>query len=69
MTKTQENISKRVKELREWRGWSQIELASRAGIDRKTVNRIENGHFMPSVETLVALGKAFDIPTDTLLGL
>jgi transcriptional regulator with XRE-family HTH domain len=68
MTKTQETISKRVKELRENAGWSQIELASRAGIDRKTVNRIENGHFMPSVETLVALGKALGIPTDSIIG-
>lgn len=68
MTKTQENISKKVKELRESAGWSQIELASRAGIDRKTVNRIENGHFMPSVETLVALGKALGISTDSIIG-
>jgi len=44
---------------------SQDTLAEFAGIDRKTVNRIENGHFSPSLDTMtrlsVVLGKK--IPT------
>jgi transcriptional regulator with XRE-family HTH domain len=68
MNKKQETIGTRIKALRETNGWSQIELASRAGIDRKTVNRIENGHFSPSIDTLVALGKALDTTTDSLIG-
>lgn len=43
-----------------WRtasGMSQHVLARKAGIDRKTVNRIENGHFSPSLDTLVRLAK------------
>ena len=40
---------------------SQDALAKMAGIDRKTINRIENGHFSPSVDTMtrvaVVLGK------------
>jgi DNA-binding XRE family transcriptional regulator len=40
---------------------SQAQLADLAGIDRKTVNRIENGHFSPNIDTMtrvaVVLGK------------
>lgn len=34
---------------------SQAKLASLAGVDRKTINRIENGHFHPNVDTVVRL--------------
>jgi DNA-binding XRE family transcriptional regulator len=30
---------------------SQAELAARSGVDRKTVNRIENNAYSPSLET------------------
>lgn len=61
-------IAERIKELREKRGWSQVELATHAGIDRKTVSRIENEHFMPSMKTLMALSDALEIPSNKLLG-
>lgn len=51
-------VSERLKEARIKSGFSQQGLASVAGVDRKTVNRIENGHFSPSVETLVRLCSA-----------
>jgi len=47
--------------IREWRlalGQSQAALAEKAGVDRKTVNRIENEHFSPNVDTLARLAKA-----------
>lgn len=34
-------IRLRLRELREARGWTQAELASRAGVARATVNRLE----------------------------
>jgi len=34
---------------------SQDALAQRAGVDRKTVNRIENNHFSPSHETMTRI--------------
>jgi len=37
------------------RGFSQARLAEVAGVDRKTINRIENGHFSPSLDTLTRL--------------
>ena len=41
--------------LRAERGLSQARLAELAGVDRKTINRIENGHFSPSLDTLTRL--------------
>lgn len=63
-----ELISESLRTHRTDKGWSQLELANRAGIDRKTVNRIENDRFMPSVETLMSLSKALEIPIANLLG-
>lgn len=49
----------------EWRQeehLTQEELAQMCGIDRKTINRIENGHFSPSLDTMVRLAHAFKVP-------
>jgi len=37
---------------------SQAALAKKAGVDRKTINRIENFHFSPSIDTLTRLARA-----------
>lgn len=53
----------------EWRQdehLTQEELAQMCGIDRKTINRIENGHFSPSLDTMVRLSHAFHIPFSVL---
>ena len=44
-----------LREIRTAEGLSQEALAVKAGLDRKTVNRIENGLFSPSIDTLVRL--------------
>lgn len=62
------DIAFNVKHYREKQGWSQTELASIAGLDRKTVNRIENGHYTPTIDTLIKLGSAFGVTTNKLLG-
>jgi transcriptional regulator with XRE-family HTH domain len=53
-------LAERLAELRATHDWSQDDLARRAGVDRKTVNRIEKGHFSPSLDTLVRLSIALD---------
>lgn len=57
-------ISDWMKKNRTKRDMSQALLAELAGIDRKTINRIENGHFSPSVDTMtrVALVLGTKIP-------
>jgi DNA-binding XRE family transcriptional regulator len=48
-------ISEWVKTSRIKADMSQDALASFAGVDRKTVNRIENGHFSPNLDTMTRL--------------
>lgn len=47
---------------------SQDELAKLAGIDRKTINRIENGHFSPTLDTITRLCVVLKITPGNLLG-
>ena len=63
-----ESLSANILKLRSKNQLSQQALANLAGVDRKTVNRIECGHFSPSLDTLVRLGEAFKITTAKLLG-
>ena len=59
--KESKKIALRLLRERQEREWSQQELADRAGIDRKTVNRIENLHFSPSMETFLRLCNAMKV--------
>ena len=63
----QQRVSLNVFAFREHHGLSQDQLAQLAGIDRKTVNRIENGHFSPSIDTLTRLSVALGIEISKLL--
>lgn len=48
---------------REQVGWSQAELARRAGIRVETLNRIETGKHTPSVATIEKIDNAFQSAT------
>ena len=50
-----QTVADRLVALRAERGFSQARLAELAGVDRKTITRIENGHFSPSLDTLTRL--------------
>lgn len=50
-----QTVANRLVALRSDRALSQARLAELAGVDRKTINRIENGHFSPSLDTLTRL--------------
>ena len=54
-TKSKQVFSTWVKNNREKANMSQQALAEFAGVDRKTINRIENGHFSPSLDTMTRL--------------
>jgi transcriptional regulator with XRE-family HTH domain len=62
-----EMLATNIFKMRTRKELSQQKLADLAGVDRKTVNRIENGHFSPSVDTLVRLADAFGSPITKLL--
>lgn len=50
-----------VKRLRAARGWSQRELATRVGVARNTVARIETGNRRPSLALLERLARVFKV--------
>ena len=60
-------IAERLKDARLEREWSQETLANKAGIDRKTVNRIENGHFSPSMTTFLLLCEAMKVNAQDII--
>lgn len=62
-------LSNRVREAREAKGWTQAELAERIGVSRKTVNTVENGVFVPSTIIALKLAAALDTTVEALFSL
>ncbi len=62
-------LQNHVKALRLGRGWSQAELARRAGISRAAVSAIEIERLVPSVAAALALAGAFGCHVDALFSL
>ena len=61
-------LSLRISELRQAKGWTQTELARRAGIRRATVNRIENAKVKAiDLEVLEKLARALDVDAGYLI--
>lgn len=58
----------RVKHFREARGWSQAELADRAGVSRSGVSAIESRRLSPSVDAALQLAQAFGCSVEALFG-
>lgn len=55
-------IGDRLRALREARRLSQGDIEKRSGLLRPYLSRIENGHTVPSVETLEKLARALEVP-------
>jgi transcriptional regulator with XRE-family HTH domain len=55
-------IGQRLRELRESKKLSQGDVEHRTGLLRCYTSRVENGHTVPSVETLEKYARAFEIP-------
>ncbi|WBO22366.1 helix-turn-helix transcriptional regulator [Sphingomonas abietis] len=64
-----EGLSNRLKEERARRGWTQAELADRAGVSRKTINTVENGVFIPSTILALRLARVLARPVEELFAL
>ena len=60
-------LAERLYDLRSANELSQAFLAELAGVDRKTINQIENGHFSPALDTIVRLSVALGIAPSDLL--
>ncbi len=55
-------IGTRLRKLREDRDLSQGDIEKRTGLLRCYISRVENGHTVPSIETLERLSTALEIP-------
>ena len=55
-------IGDRLRELREEKELSQGDIEQRTGLLRCYLSRVENGHTVPSVDTLEKIAKAMEIP-------
>ncbi len=58
-----------LRELREEKGLTQLQLAEELHFSLSIVNKWENGKKNPSVETIKILAKFFNVTTDYLLGM
>jgi len=55
-------IGDKLKTLREQKGLSQGDVEKRTGLLRCYISRVENGHTVPSVDTLEKLARALEVP-------
>lgn len=60
-------FGRRVRQIRESRGWSQERLAAEVGLDRSYVGGVERGERNISLENICKLAKAMDIKPAALL--
>ncbi|WP_158819227.1 helix-turn-helix domain-containing protein [Granulicella sp. S156] len=56
------NIGTTIRDFRLQRGMSQGDIEKRTGLLRCYLSRVENGHTVPSLETLQKIASALDLP-------
>ena len=68
-TMTHKAVGNNLKEIRARLGITQAELAELVGVARVSIVSIEKGHFIPTVETALRIGKALNVPVEQLFWL
>jgi|SRR5690625_1411105 len=61
-------ISRKLKELREEKGYLQKFVANKIGVRSNTLSGYENGTRSPDPEMILKLAELYDVSTDCLLG-
>ncbi len=62
-------LSKRIRELRQARNLTQVDLAKELGVTKQSVSNWENDNIQPSIEMLIKTADFFGVSTDYLLGI
>src|SRR5690242_13028803 len=62
-----DKLAARLREEREARGWSVADLATRSGVSRAMISKIEHGEANPTASLLGKLSAAFGLPLSLLL--
>jgi transcriptional regulator with XRE-family HTH domain len=61
-------VGPRLRELRRRRGTTLTQLSQATGISLSTLSRLESGQRRPTLELLLPLARAYDVPLDDLVG-
>ncbi len=64
--KEHSTIRNSVRELRTGAGLTQEELAQKVGVTRVTINCLENGVYLPSIELALKLARYFRKPVEKI---
>ncbi len=56
------DIAYRLRQIRDWKKLSQGDIEERTGLLRCYISRVENGHTVPSIETLEKMSRALELP-------
>ena len=59
------NIGETIRNFRLQKGMSQGDIEKRTGLLRCYLSRVENGHTIPSLDTLAKIATAMDVPLAT----
>lgn len=59
-------LGKRIRIVREQKGFSQGDIEKRCGLLRCYISRVENGRTVPSLETLEKFARALEVPLHEL---
>ncbi|MDR2323181.1 helix-turn-helix transcriptional regulator [Microbacterium sp. NPDC089698] len=59
-------VTNSIRALRDARGLTQAELASRVGVTRQTLIAIEAGRYSPTLELAFQLARVFEVGLDDL---
>jgi transcriptional regulator with XRE-family HTH domain len=60
------DMHERIRQLRQEKKWSQVELAEKIGVHQKQISAYERGANNPSTEVLLKLARIFDVTVDYL---
>lgn len=61
-------VGNAVRSARNYASLTQQELGCKVGISKQAVSRIENGHILPSLETMISIAKHTGVTPDSITG-
>lgn len=61
-------VGQNIRKARVGAGMSQNDVQARCGIEKPRLSRYENGHILPTIETIEVLAKALKVAPKTLVG-
>ena len=62
-------LNENIKQLRQSRNLSQVDLAKALGVTKQSISNWENNNIQPSIDMLIRLAQFFSVSTDFMLGL